>query len=282
MIKKILNLNSAQKEMLESLLNECSTHDGNLVPLQFDHSLNFYKDLKSWFLSFEHDQIIGVLSVFCPLSNVAEISACIKPVKRNAGRFNELLLAATEELKKTGIEHLLFVVDANSQPAMKAIEHQGLKRDHVEYLMRYEVFHAEYPSIVHIRQAEKRDMVDFVRISSVLFHDSQDEAESIFIACLKSTERTLYLAEVNKETVGVFMLSKPGVTVTINGLGICEEHQGKGYGRGLVNAILNLFKDANCVLELEVDSLNDRAHKLYKKAGFVEQRAVNYYEKSIL
>ena len=48
---------------------------------------------------------------------------------------------------------------------------------------------------------------------------------------------------------------------------------------GLANFILDMLKSENFELELEVDSVNEKAYNLYKKAGFREARIVNYHEK---
>jgi len=98
------------------------------------------------------------------------------------------------------------------------------------------------------------------------------------MSCLQSKERKLYIATLGDKTIGICTLFYASSKVVIYGLGISEEYQGKGYGHDLINAVFNILKDKNYELELEVDSLNEKAYNLYKKVGFKETRVINYYK----
>lgn len=265
------------RNAVQVLLAQCEAYDHSVVAIQFDHSFNYFPDMNSWFLYFEEEELVGVLSVFSPLADVAEISGCMKPAQRNAGKFNELITAYREELDKHSIGTILFVVDGDSKTGMDAIAKRQLKCDHVEYLMNYRQFKEEYKSTVRLREAELTDVDNYIVISSALFHDSRDESRSIVMSCLHSKDRKLYVAEIDNITIGICTLFYAENKVTIYGLGIAEAYQGKGYGRDLLHSILNLLKDKPYEVELEVDSLNEKAYSLYKTAGFKEKRVVNYY-----
>jgi len=237
--------------------------------------------MHSWFLSYEGEELIGVLSIFNPLCEVAEISGCILPEKRNVGTFNELIATAMEELIKFNVNEALFVVEAGSKQGMSAIHRAGLECDHVEYLMKYGGGSNKCSSSIQFRDTRVDDKEDFIRINSALFHETFEESSNIFISCLHSNDRRLYIAKVNNETIGICTLFYSGGKVTIYGLGISVEYQGKGYGFELINAVLHLLGGKGFELELEVDSLNEKAYNLYKKAGFIATRVVNYYKKRI-
>ncbi len=281
MLKKYVTLDSEHERKIKGLISECEGYDHSIIPVQFDHSLNYFPQMNSWFLYFEGDELIGLLSVFNPLAEVAEISGCIKPTKRNAGKFNALVGFVIDELHKYQVKTVLFVVDNDSKRGMRIIEKLNLKCDHVEYRMRYDQFKKEYDNSVFLRDAGLNDVADFIRISSELFHESSEESKNIIMACLQSTDKKLYVAEINKEIIGICTLYYSENKVIIYGLGISEKFQGKGYGYKLINSVFNILKDKGCELELEVDSINEKAHNLYKKVGFKETRVVNYYEKNI-
>lgn len=279
MIKKYAMLDSEQEGKVKNLIKECEAYDHAIIPVQFDHSLNYFPEMNSWFLYFESEALIGVLSIFNPLSDIAEISGCVRPGKRNKGKFNELLDASSEELKIHKVTTVLFVVDHDSKPGMAAIAKLNLKCDHIEYLMKYEQFKEEYNSAIQVRDAHLNDVDDFIRINSELFHETREESRNVIMSCLQSKDRKQYIAETDDKIIGICTLFYFGSKVIIYGLGISEIYQGKGYGHDLINSVFNLLKGKQCELELEVDSLNEKAYNLYKKVGFKETRVVNYYEK---
>lgn len=277
MIKKYINLDSEQESIVKSLIKECEEYDNSIIPVQFDHSLNYFPEMNSWFLYFEEEELIGLISIFNPLSEIAEISGCVKPNKRNKGKFNELIVSSYDELNIHKIQTVLFVVDNDSKSGMEITKKLNLKCDHIEYLMKYEQFKEKYNSSIQFRDANLNDVDDFIKINSELFHETYEESKNIIMSCLQSKDRKQYMAEIDNKVVGICTLFYSGNKVIIYGLGISEIYQGKGYGYDLINSVFNMLKDQKYELELEVHSLNEKAYNLYKKAGFKEIRVVNYY-----
>ncbi|RVU91207.1 GNAT family N-acetyltransferase [Flavobacterium columnare] len=282
MIKRYINLDSEQESSVKSLIKECEEYDNSVIPVQFDHSLNYFSEMNSWFLYFEEEELIGMISIFNPLSEIAEISGCVKPNKRNKGKFNELIVSSYNELSVYNIKSVLFVVDNDSKAGMGIAEKLNLKCDHIEYLMKYEQFKEKYNSSIQFRDANFNDVDDFIRINSELFHETHEESEKMIMSCLQSNERKQYMAEIDNTIIGICTLFYSDNKVIIYGLGISEVYQGKGHGHDLINSVFSLLKNKNYELELEVDSLNEKAYNLYKKVGFKETRVVNYYEKECI
>lgn len=233
--------------------------------------------MHSWFLCFEEEELLGVLSIFNHRSDVAEISGCVHPGKRNKGIFNELIAAGSNELALHTIPTMLFVVDNESTQGMAATERAGLLCDHIEYRMTHTGSTGECKSTITVRAAGPDDVDDFININSVLFHETEEESRNMILSCLQSGDRKQYMAEMGNEIIGICTLYYSGNKATIYGLGINEKQQGKGLGFELVNSILTLLKQQDFEVELEVDSKNERAYNLYKKVGFKETRVVNYY-----
>lgn len=279
MIKKYINLDSEQERKVKDLISACEEYDHSIIPVQFDHSLNYFAEMNSWFLHFEEEELIGVISIFNPLSNIAEISGCVIPSKRNKGKFNELIGSSYDELNSHKIKTVLFVVDNDSKSGMGIIEKLNLKCDHIEYLMKYKQFKEKYNSSIQVRDANLNDVYDFIRINSELFHETYEESKNIIMSCFQSKDRKQYMAEIDNKIIGICTLFYYRNKATIYGLGISEIYQGYGYGYDLINSIINMLKGKKYELELEVDSLNEKAYNLYKKVGFKEIRVVNYYEK---
>ncbi len=277
MIKKYITLPDDVQTAVKSLTALCEVYDGSIVPIQLDHSLNYYPEMHSWLLWFEEDEVVGVLSVFNHQSEVAEISGCVHPAKRNNGIFSELIAVCRNEIAIYSIPTMLFVVDNESTQGMAAIERAGLLCDHIEYLMAHAGSTGKYKSAIKVRAAGPDDVDDFININSVLFHETEEESRNMILSCLQSGDRKQYMAEMGDEIIGICTLYYSGNKATIYGLGVSEKHQGKGLGFELINSILDVLKQQDCEVELEVDSKNERAYNLYKKVGFKETRVVNYY-----
>lgn len=88
----------------------------------------------------------------------------------------------------------------------------------------------------------------------------------------------VYLIEVGGAVVGNISYEKKGPNrVYISGLVISPKFQGKGIGRQALAQILEELKSVKRV-DINVHPANERALKLYRSFGFIEEsRKENYY-----
>jgi GNAT superfamily N-acetyltransferase len=77
------------------------------------------------------------------------------------------------------------------------------------------------------------------------------------------------------EGLGICNLGVRGDLGWIGGIGIAKDERGKGVGRALMNAVLEV---APPTVELEVIDQNQRAIKLYESLGFVPTRLLEVWE----
>jgi putative acetyltransferase len=64
----------------------------------------------------------------------------------------------------------------------------------------------------------------------------------------------------------------------LGGLAIHPDHAGKGYGQKMMRDIIDLGKQMNLVrIELSTATINDKAIRLYEKAGFVKEGILRKY-----
>jgi GNAT superfamily N-acetyltransferase len=75
--------------------------------------------------------------------------------------------------------------------------------------------------------------------------------------------------------VGVCNLGVRGDLGWIGGIGVAKPERGKGYGRALMESVLD---NAPSTVELEVIEQNEPAIKLYEKLGFVPTRLLEVWE----
>ena len=108
MIHQKTRLTTKQNLEISSLINECREYDNASTCIQIDHSMNFHKKMKDWYLYYEKDNLVGISSVFAPMDDEAEISICIKPNYRNKGICSRLIDITKDEIDKYKIDKAIY------------------------------------------------------------------------------------------------------------------------------------------------------------------------------
>lgn len=116
----------------------------------------------------------------------------------------------------------------------------------------------------------------------LVYDESYEDAESIIKSSLTSSNRKAYAAVLGDRLIGKGFAGFEDGEVSINGLGILPEFQGKGYGKELLLMIMrDLLENGHKNITLEVSSKNNRAFELYRKSGFKVEIAIDYYRKAV-
>jgi len=284
-IEALNRADEALEERIKELERKCAEFDGSKGRLSLDNSLNVHPELNHLFLMYEEDTLIAVLTMFMPSAAEAEIFAYTLPGHRMRGCFSRLLEEARKELEKYGSPRLLYTVDSRSEPGAKVMERLSCKLTFTEYLMSYREEAANLPepaaSQIKLRAAEHNDVEELSRLSMKIFSESFEDARSRILSTLNSADRIQYLALLDTRPIGLGAASFESAEASIYGLGISPEHRGKGYGRELLlSMISDIKRKGDYKITLEVDSRNDIAFELYRKNGFVIERAINYYREA--
>jgi L-phenylalanine/L-methionine N-acetyltransferase len=92
----------------------------------------------------------------------------------------------------------------------------------------------------------------------------------------------IYIYEENNETVGMFKLiqleHRSSHVGYLGGLAIHPDLAGKGYGKKMMEAIIERGRQMNLLrIELSADVINQKAVSLYEKAGFVKEGVLKKY-----
>ncbi|KAB8136231.1 GNAT family N-acetyltransferase [Gracilibacillus oryzae] len=125
-------------------------------------------------------------------------------------------------------------------------------------------------------------------------HESQKPfvptiAESLAYAYVKPWDEALdpYIIYENNTIIGAFYLTytpNSEDNYWIGGFQIDKEQQGKGYGKQSLQKIMELIKakHPDCkVISLTVEKENNKAIRLYEKAGFINQNEENDYQEVV-
>lgn len=274
------HLTDEQKRDIRALDRACAAADGADNRISLDNTINFVRDMDSFFLLYESGALIGLISVFAPTHDTAEISACVHPKFRRQGYFRQLLACACTEAKKCGYEKLLFVHES-SMAAGKAIAQKwGLKIEHSEYLLHYEGGEvAQGNSGLEVRRAHETDLGEMARLSAETFGETTEDARHLVESAYRDVNRLNFVAFADGAMIGIGGVNTGEPELYIFGLGVSPRYQGKGYGRSMLAQIVREMQQTDSrEIVLEVDSENMGAFHLYTSSGFKVRAQYDYYE----
>ncbi len=285
-IRKLTNFNEKVSKEIREVEGICKNHDGVNGNLYLDTSMNFHQDIKSIFLLYKDNRLVSLLTMFIPMNEEAEISAYTLPEYRRKGYFKRLLEEAIEEVKKYHIPYLMFICEPESNDGLETIKKLNAELDFTEYSLRYNSSSSEMklknaPNI-SLQKAEQNDLDGIISLSQEIFNDDFEVAKSIITKTLEANNRIQYVAKLEGKRIGIGSVSLENNEASIFGVGVSPKYQGKGFGRELIMLIINELNSKGIEnIMIEVDSLNERAFKLYKSCGFQVEASFHYFRKNV-
>ena len=283
MLHESLALDEASEAEVRALVERCEASDGAPSCVQMDHSLNFRKDIKSWFLLHDADRLIGLASIFAPMEREGEISICVAPELRRRGCGGALLAAARRELERIGIARQLLVCDNRSSSGRAFVSRLGAAADHEEHrleLVRQVAW--QNPRRLVLKEGFSADISAMTELFAAAFGDSPEETEAFVRASFVSgservaSGRRAYIGLSGGNLVAACFVADEEGSLSINTLAVSPKEQGAGYGMEFLCALLDLVGRERHIV-IDVDSENPRAIRLYEKAGFEKTHTTGYY-----
>lgn len=272
-------LNDQQKKDIMQLDELCRLHDQLQGKINLSNAINFNAEIRCFLLLYEGSKLVSFLSMFIPTAKEAEISAYTHPEHRKQGCFTMLLHAAVEEIKKYSVESILFVHEPASGDAKLVLDHLNAEYAYSEYLLQHQHSKPEQQETdLTLEQVDEREMEGLIALNMDIFGDTYEEASSMVGKSVASEDILCFVARLQGEMLGVCNVNLESEEASIFGLGVGSKYQGKGYGKAMVNLLLNkLFSMNISNITLEVSSENDRAYNLYRKSGFKINTQFDYY-----
>lgn len=285
MIKSLNNIDAVIEKEIRQVYMSCKEYDGLGGNISLDAALNFNKDINNIFLLYDDKKLISFIFMFIPTCHEAEISAFTLPEYRGRGYFRRLLLEAAKEINKYNIKSILFVCEGQSLSGKEMVKSLGVHHDFTEYFLRYNnlknPFDMGYAYKIKLYTPEIKDLGSLSQISMLTFNESYEDAESMIKSSLNTKDRKAYAAVLEGRMIGMGFASFEKGEVSIHGLGILPEFQGRGFGKELLLLIMrDLLQNGYENITLEVDSNNLKAFELYKRNGFEVEVAYDYYRKA--
>jgi ribosomal protein S18 acetylase RimI-like enzyme len=270
---------------IRALERLCKEADGLKGKVSLDSSLNI-TGLKGYFLAFEAARLTGLLSAFVPSTEEAEISAFTDPAFRRQGLFYKLLAEAAGELERHAVKDIIFVCESGSKSGRAVIKKLKADYSFTECSMNYSGREHACAGADGCRAdliISGSDQLDIlVDLRRKIFGDSLEDSLAMMKKILGSDKRQQYLLFYQDQAIGLCSASFEETGVSIHGLGVLPDFQGKGFGRELLQLMVkDLLDTGHHCLNIDVDSNNSRALALYQAVGFSITVAYDYYRLSL-
>jgi len=231
------------------------------------------------FLYYEDAKLVGYLNISSYGTQEKELLGMVHPEHRRRGIFRILLMAASEECMRSGVQKLILVCEHASRSGLAFAASIGAHYDFSEHAMLLGDFQERrtVDEQIHVREAGAGD---FEALVSIMATDLGDTEEAKFYVAQFSQRpgQCFYLGTLNEQSAGCLRLDEMEDEVGIYGFVVRPEYRGRGYGRQILEAaIRTIHAEGDKRITLEVETHNTNAIGLYRSCGFQVITTYDYY-----
>ena len=228
----------------------------------------------------ETDKLVGVLTAIDRIATLDfEWSSVVLPKVRKQGIGEQLVKELEKNLKLRGAESDLALVYENSEAGQQLLKKFGYLHDFSEITMYANAEANETFAKEEIIPYNGQD-TELIEVLVSAFGDTEGEAREMIAFNTETPNRRLILVKVDNEVVGTVAIVDDSDKLWVTGLAVHK----KARGRGVATSLLNWSKNeahhlgkTNVYLDVETD--NENALSVYKKAGFRKINHTNFYSK---
>ena len=275
-------LNPKQLSAAKTLISTVQSHDGTYRDPYLSNMLNFDHEMPSFFLAYQGEQLVGLLTVYADDEDV-ELAILVHPDYRRQGLARKLYANYQAETAKYPIASVIFQTERvfldkhpNLATAWDLVENTDtetwLGRERVPYQLSQQ---AELT--VSLAQAYHAD--DIARFQTQVFDSDYEVALRYAREAIADADSLLYLLEHGGAVIGSCTVDISTDDNYLYGLAIAPDQQQKGYGTYLVKAVINdLITKNDKTFQIAVEDDNLIAKRLYENIGFTKQTQVVYLD----
>lgn len=241
-------------------------------------SLNADATRPAWFLARKDGRLVGFLTIFDPSGDAAEVEAYVEPGSRRQGLFTSLLAEAQRVWSDPGRRWLLVVdrCDADGVAVARRLGSLTFTESTLGLAADQRPSFLGLPADLMLAEGQADDLKEAAQVFRLAHGD--DGHRTFLERILSDPDRRFFVLKEPGQTVGVGCLHREGPQTMVHGLVVHPDRQGRGWGRALVTALLDLGATGTEKFLIEVDSSNHRAETLYRSLGFQDQEVTDYYQ----
>jgi len=282
-IQSTNTLNDHQLLEAKALIAICQKYDGTFRDPYLSNMLNFDPDMPAFFLYYEKDELVGLLTVYADDPDV-DVAILVHPNHRRQGIARALYRSFEKETASYPIESVTFQTERiflERHPDFAS--NWGLvEDDETETWLGKD--RRPYPLVndsnleVLLADRSYQDQISQLKFQAFSEeHESREVVDRYVAKALKDPESRLYILLKDGQVIGTSTVDLSSNTNYFYGLAIAELERGNGYGSYLAKSLVNqLIEQNDKEFQIAVEDSNVGAKRLYEKIGFVKQTQVVY------
>lgn len=266
---------------IAALIEECQQYDGLDFPVSVEEMQSQPEQKPALLLYYQHETLTGF--AYLQYGPEIEIYGMVHPAHRRKGVGTALLEAAKKVRQQEGTGGLLLVCDSAS-PAGKAFaQAAGGQYSFSEHRMALDPASIQRPRVqaqqVDFRRAEVAEAPLVAHLVAQAFGDPEEEMAVWVATDILTDNQRFFIGFVQGEPIGSLRTVSFGEQIDIATFGVLPAYRGKGYGRQMLLAIVDLLLQERWPsIALDVETKNDNALGLYESCGFRTTRTYDYYK----
>ncbi|MDA1638276.1 GNAT family N-acetyltransferase [Bacillus cereus group sp. TH177-1LC] len=282
-IQKKCSLTECEIQQMKDLAHICGQHDQ--IDYSSDLHVNFLtarnKEEINDFLLYDDTQLVGALSMYdFERPTKLELLGFVHPNYRKQHIGTTLLQTAMKEIRLREADEALLIMNGESASGKAFAIHMKLPYLYSEYSMEFKANEAQKraKSAIQLTLASSKSLLDLIEISSKAFGDSVENTATWLQKMMDSSSHQVYSALIDEKVIGTITVSKQEQSTTLSGFAVHPSYQGKGYGKDILMSMVHtLITKGASTIELDVETKNNHALKLYTQCGFEMKTKYDYY-----
>ncbi|MFE7375618.1 GNAT family N-acetyltransferase [Bacillus cereus] len=282
-IRKKRSITESEIQQMKDLAYICGQQDN--LDYSSDLHINFLKnrneDHINDFLLYNGTQLIGALNMYdFERPTKLELIGFVHPHFRKQRFGTNLLQTAMKEIQNRKADEALLIINGDSISGNEFAKHMKLPYLYSEYSMEFKTNEIQKTTTntIQLTPAPSEALLDLVEISSKAFGDSVENTATWLQKMMTSSSHKVYSALADEKTIGTITVSEQEQSTTLSGFAVHPSYQGKGYGKDILSYMVHtLITEGASTIELDVETKNNHALKLYTQCGFEIKTKHDYY-----
>ncbi|KMN45242.1 GNAT family N-acetyltransferase [Bacillus sp. LK2] len=282
-IEKKKSLTANEIQQMKDLAHICGQHDQ--IDYSSDLHVNFLtarnKDEINDFLFYDNTQLIGALSMYdFERPTKLELIGFVHPNYRKQHIGTTLLQTAMNEIQKRETDEALLIINGDSISGKSFAKQMNLPYLYSEYGMEFKTNETQktLKNNINLTVASSELLPDLIEIASKAFGDSVENTSTWLQKMMTSSSHQIYRALIDEKVIGTITVTEQKHSTTLSGFAVHPSYQGKGYGKEILSYMVHtLITKGVSTIELEVETKNKNALKLYTQCGFEIMTKYDYY-----
>ncbi|EPF11197.1 TPA: GNAT family N-acetyltransferase [Bacillus thuringiensis] len=282
-IQKKRSVTESEIQQMKDLAYICGQQDN--LDYSSDLHINFLKnrneDHINDFLLYNGTQLIGTLNMYdFERPTKLELIGFVHPHFRKQRFGTTLLQTAMKEIQNREADEALLIINGDSISGNEFVKHMKLPYLYSEYSMEFKTNEIQKTteSNIQLTLATSESLLDLIEISSTAFGDSVDNTATWLQKMMTSPSHKVYSALINEKAIGTITVTEQEQSTTLSGFAVHPSYQGKGYGKDILSYMVHtLITEGTSTIELDVETKNNHALKLYTQCGFKIKTKHDYY-----